>query len=145
MCRDEWQVRDLEDLVRRDKHHPSVVMWSIGNENELQDPRSLIGPAMRQAVLGLGEASPGSSRPTDQTRPAQLTQHAPLRTVLDRHDASADGQHEQAFIRRAQPIAGCAGRLALLRPRHSLEGVPRRPVLLPVVPRNPPRHAAAEL
>ena len=29
---DEWHKRDLEDLIRRDRNHPSVFMWSIGNE-----------------------------------------------------------------------------------------------------------------
>ncbi len=28
----EWHERDLTDLVRRDRNHPSVIMWSIGNE-----------------------------------------------------------------------------------------------------------------
>ncbi len=28
----EWCVRDMEDFVRRDRNHPSVIMWSIGNE-----------------------------------------------------------------------------------------------------------------
>lgn len=28
----EWYERDLTDLVRRDRNHPSVMMWSIGNE-----------------------------------------------------------------------------------------------------------------
>ena len=29
---DEWHQRDLSDLVKRDRNHPSVFMWSIGNE-----------------------------------------------------------------------------------------------------------------
>lgn len=29
---DEWHERDLNDLIRRDRNHPSVMMWSIGNE-----------------------------------------------------------------------------------------------------------------
>ena len=28
----EWHKRDLEDIVKRDRNHPSVMMWSVGNE-----------------------------------------------------------------------------------------------------------------
>lgn len=37
----EWSVRDMEDLVRRDRNHPSVIIWSIGNEVDTpNDPYS---------------------------------------------------------------------------------------------------------
>ena len=29
---DEWHERDLSDLILRDRNHPSILMWSIGNE-----------------------------------------------------------------------------------------------------------------
>ena len=34
----EWAERDLKDLVLRDFNHPSVIMWSIGNEIEWTFP-----------------------------------------------------------------------------------------------------------
>ena len=29
---DEWHEKDLTDLIKRDRNHPSIMMWSIGNE-----------------------------------------------------------------------------------------------------------------
>ncbi|MBW8325376.1 MAG: DUF4982 domain-containing protein [Prolixibacteraceae bacterium] len=39
---DEWHQRDLEAMVLRDRNHPSVIIWSIGNEiNERADSSGL--------------------------------------------------------------------------------------------------------
>jgi beta-galactosidase len=34
---DEWSARDLADMIARDRNHPSIVIWSAGNEVPDQD------------------------------------------------------------------------------------------------------------
>ncbi len=34
---DEWSVRDLTDMIARDRNHPSIIIWSAGNEVPDQD------------------------------------------------------------------------------------------------------------
>ena len=29
---DEWYQKDLVDFIKRDRNHPSIIMWSVGNE-----------------------------------------------------------------------------------------------------------------
>ena len=36
----DWWRRDLATLVLRDRNHPSVVMWSIGNEIPMRFTRA---------------------------------------------------------------------------------------------------------
>ena len=41
---DLWAKRDLEDMILRDRNHPSIIMWSIGNEimeQYQQDPNKI--------------------------------------------------------------------------------------------------------
>lgn len=35
---DEWYERDLSDMILRDRNHPSIYIWSIGNEVQEQWP-----------------------------------------------------------------------------------------------------------
>jgi beta-galactosidase len=37
----QWSVTDIQDLVRRDRNHPGIILWSIGNEIDFaNDPFS---------------------------------------------------------------------------------------------------------
>jgi beta-galactosidase len=47
---DEWSERDARDLARRDRNHPSIIMWSIGNEIPEQGRSE--GAAMAKRLTG---------------------------------------------------------------------------------------------
>lgn len=68
---DKWHKRDLQDQVLRDRNHPSVIIWSIGNEIPQQADTSAlrIAPELAAIVHSL-----------DRTRP--------LTTANDRPDTS---------------------------------------------------------
>jgi beta-galactosidase len=38
---DEWAEKDLRAMIRRDRNHPSVVLWSVGNE--VQEQKDSLG------------------------------------------------------------------------------------------------------
>jgi beta-galactosidase len=73
---DQWHKKDLEDQVLRDRNHPSVIIWSIGNEIPEQwnkdssaDP---IATELRTIVRSL-----------DTTRP--------ITSAINNHDPHTDG------------------------------------------------------
>jgi beta-galactosidase len=48
---DEWGARDLADIIARDRNHPSIVIWSAGNEVPDQDvPR---GPETLRKLMDI--------------------------------------------------------------------------------------------
>jgi len=49
---DEWHEADVTDFIRRDRNHPSVIMWSIGNEiDEQRDKEN--GAVLAQALADI--------------------------------------------------------------------------------------------
>lgn len=58
---DDWWQRDLTSMVERDRNHPSIVMWSIGNEVYERDGRSNGAQIAKMLADGI--------RAIDPTRP----------------------------------------------------------------------------
>lgn len=71
---DEWHKRDLQDMIRRDRNHPSVMIWSIGNE--ILEQWDSTGTSIARELSGI-------VRKLDDTRPvtAGLNDPQPQNTV----------------------------------------------------------------
>jgi beta-galactosidase len=60
---DEWHERDLTDFILRDRNHPSIIAWSIGNEIiEQYNREDSIGSVMTRELAAI-------VRNLDDTRP----------------------------------------------------------------------------
>ena len=78
---EEWGVRDIQDMLRRDRNHPSIIFWSIGNEIDYpNDPfsHSALGGQYRPAappaeeLVRLGRPLVDAVKALDTTRPVTV-------------------------------------------------------------------------
>jgi beta-galactosidase len=90
---DEWHQRDIEDMVLRDRNHPSVFIWSIGNEILEQWDSTGITLAKRLA---------GMVRNLDATRPITSACNDPVPSNNIIKSGALDligyNYHEKTFI-----------------------------------------------
>lgn len=86
---DEWHERDLTDLILRDRNHPSILMWSIGNEVlEQWSSAEADTLTLEQANLILNAGHDASTLAKDGELSVQslLTRH--LAEIVKRYDTS---------------------------------------------------------
>ena len=86
---DEWHERDLADLILRDRNHPSILMWSIGNEVlEQWSSAEADTLTLEQANLILNAGHDASTLAKDGELSVQslLTRH--LAEIVRRYDTS---------------------------------------------------------
>ena len=75
-----WHVRDLQDMVLRDRNHPSVFMWSVGNE--IREQFDSTGLTITRELVDIVKA-------LDTTRPvtAALSEWNPAKNFMYRSGA----------------------------------------------------------
>lgn len=84
---DEWHKKDLSDLIKRDRNHPSIIMWSIGNEvleqwsNAAADTLSL---EQANLILNAGHDASTLAHSDELSVNSLLTQH--LAKIVKEYD-----------------------------------------------------------
>lgn len=89
---EEWWQKDLEAMLLRDRNHPCVIMWSVGNEVENQG---------QAAMLDMLQMLVNYCHEVDPTRPV-ICALEPHNTPVSLRDGSIEGkvQHTKGLAER---------------------------------------------
>ena len=71
---DAWHSEDLKAMVRRDRNHPSVLMWSIGNE-VLEQDKPYLAKALKAIVKSEDNTRPVTAGCNDANAGTNGFQH----------------------------------------------------------------------
>ncbi|HZN07113.1 MAG TPA: glycoside hydrolase family 2 TIM barrel-domain containing protein, partial [Pyrinomonadaceae bacterium] len=100
---DEWHKRDLEDMVLRDRNHPSIFIWSIGNEVMEQRTGAEGGKISRKLVAivrNLDKTRPITSACNTFTLENTVLTEGDLDLVGPNYNQAKSAQFQEMFPRR---------------------------------------------
>jgi beta-galactosidase len=94
----EWHKRDLEDQILRDRNHPSVFIWSIGNEIPQQGDTSAlrIAPELAGIVHSLDKTRPITTANDNPTKGNKIIQSGAIDLIgYNYHEFDYAGFHDR--------------------------------------------------